>query len=55
MPLLLIFPAMIFFATMAVMGQAAMQTFPVAPATPTAGRRAFKVIEGGAFEAKESA
>ena len=45
MPLLLIFPAMFFFASMTAMGQVAIQTLPTCGAV--ARRRAFKVIEGG--------
>lgn len=45
MPPLLIFPVMIFRASLTAMGQLATQTFPVGPVI--ARRRAFKVIQGG--------
>jgi hypothetical protein len=49
MPLIFAFPAMMFFATLTVMGQAAIQLVPVTPSADPAKarRRAFKVIKGG--------
>ena len=49
MPLLLMFPAIVFFATMQAMRQATTQTVPIAPSVDPAKarRREFRVIKGG--------
>jgi hypothetical protein len=47
MPILLMFPALMFAATMAAMGQVAMPAFPARADPATARRRAFKLIKGG--------
>ena len=47
MPILLMFPALMFAATMTAMGQLARKTFPVPVDPAKARRRAFKVIKGG--------